>query len=113
MSKTKMKRTNLYLTQNQHLEISEEAEKRGINFSEMFRKIIDNYLEKPIFRKSILIDAMININADDESGACLSINADNKVWAVRVGATEYEKLFDCVDTYKALEQAFEWIKENE
>jgi len=45
MSKTKMKRTNLYLTQNQHLEISEEAEKRGINFSEMFRKIIDNYLE--------------------------------------------------------------------
>jgi len=45
MSKTKMKRTNLYLTQNQHLEISEEAEKRGINFSEMFRKIVDNYLE--------------------------------------------------------------------
>ena len=46
MSKTKMKRTNLYLTEKQHDQISKEAEKRGINFSEMFRKIVDNYLEK-------------------------------------------------------------------
>ena len=46
MSKTKMKRTNLYLTEKQHEAISKEAESRGINFSEMFRKIIDNYLEK-------------------------------------------------------------------
>lgn len=43
--KTKMKRTNLYLTEKQHKEVSNEAEERGINFSEMFRKIIDNYLE--------------------------------------------------------------------
>ena len=46
MSKTKMKRTNLYLTKNQHKKISREAEKKGINFSEMFRKIVDYYLEK-------------------------------------------------------------------
>jgi predicted DNA binding CopG/RHH family protein len=46
MAKVKMKRTNLYLTEKQHEKISKEAEERGINFSEMFRKIIDNYLEK-------------------------------------------------------------------
>jgi len=46
MSKTKMKRTNLYLTERQHDQISKEAEERGINFSEMFRKIVDNYLER-------------------------------------------------------------------
>ena len=43
--KTKMKRTNIYLTQNQHSDISAEAEEKGITFSEMFRKIIDAYLE--------------------------------------------------------------------
>ena len=41
-----MKRTNLYLTEKQHLEVLEEAEDRGINFSEMFRKIVDYYLER-------------------------------------------------------------------
>ena len=46
MSKTKMKRTNLYLTENQHKTVSKEAEERGINFSEMFRKIVDYYLER-------------------------------------------------------------------
>ena len=46
MSKTKMKRTNLYLTENQHKEVSNEAKERGINFSEMFRKIVDYYLER-------------------------------------------------------------------
>ena len=46
MSKKKMRRTELYLTEKQHLEISKEADDRGINFSEMFRKIIDNYLER-------------------------------------------------------------------
>ncbi len=43
--KNKMKRTNIFITQKQHLEVSEEAKDRGITFSEMFRKIIDNYLE--------------------------------------------------------------------
>lgn len=46
MAKTTMKRTNLYLTEKQHAEILKEASERGINFSEMFRKIIDNYLER-------------------------------------------------------------------
>ena len=46
MSKVKMKRTNLYLTEKQHHQISKEAEERGINFSEMFRKIVDYYLER-------------------------------------------------------------------
>ena len=41
----KMKRTNIFITQKQHLEVSKEARDRGITFSEMFRKIVDNYLE--------------------------------------------------------------------
>jgi len=40
-----MKRTNLYLTEKEYEQIKKEAETRGITFSEMFRKIIDNYLE--------------------------------------------------------------------
>jgi len=36
----------MYLTENQHKEVSKEAEERGINFSEMFRKIVDYYLER-------------------------------------------------------------------
>ena len=43
--KNKMKRTNIYLTEKQHSEISEEAEEKEITFSEMFRKIVDAYLE--------------------------------------------------------------------
>lgn len=46
MAKKRMRRTDLYLTQKQHEEVSKEAERRGINFSEMFRKIIDYYLER-------------------------------------------------------------------
>jgi len=46
MYKKKMKRTNLYLTENQHAEVLKEAEERGITFSEMFRKIVDGYLER-------------------------------------------------------------------
>ena len=42
----KMKRTNIFLTQKQHSNILKEAQNRGITFSEMFRKIIDNYLER-------------------------------------------------------------------
>ena len=45
MSKKKMRRTDLYLTEKQHIEVKKEAEDRGINFSEMFRKIVDYYLE--------------------------------------------------------------------
>ena len=43
--KIKLKRTNLYITKQQHEEIKEESVERGITFSEMFRKIIDFYLE--------------------------------------------------------------------
>ena len=46
MSKKKMRRTDLYLTENQHKAVIKEAEERGINFSEMFRKIVDYYLER-------------------------------------------------------------------
>ena len=42
----KMIRTNLYLTQPQYEQVYQMAEKRGITFSEMFRKIVDEYLEK-------------------------------------------------------------------
>ena len=40
-----MRRTNLYLTEKQYFDILEEATERGITFSEMFRKIVDQYLE--------------------------------------------------------------------
>ena len=46
MSKVRMKRTNIYITNKQHEAVSKEAEERGINFSEMFRKIVDKYLER-------------------------------------------------------------------
>jgi len=45
MKKT-MIRTNLYLTRKQHEVIKLEAELKGIGFSERFRQIIENYLEK-------------------------------------------------------------------
>lgn len=45
MKKT-MIRTNLYLTEQQHKTIKAEADLKGIGFSERFRQIIENYLEK-------------------------------------------------------------------
>lgn len=45
MSKKRMRRTEMYLTNKQHDEVIKEAEERGINFSEMFRKIVDYYIE--------------------------------------------------------------------
>jgi len=42
----KMKRTNLYLTEKQHEAIQREAEEKQITFSERFRQIIENYMEK-------------------------------------------------------------------
>ena len=44
--KNKMKRTNIFITQKQHSGVKKEAAERGITFSEMFRKIVDNHLEK-------------------------------------------------------------------
>ena len=43
--KKKMVRTNLYLTKSQYGQVRQEADKRGITFSEMFRKIVDKYLD--------------------------------------------------------------------
>jgi len=45
MSKKKMRKTEMYITKKQHEEVSKDAEKREITFSEMIRKIIDHYLE--------------------------------------------------------------------
>ena len=42
----KMKRTNIFITQKQHSAVLKEAKDRGITFSEMFRKIVDRYLER-------------------------------------------------------------------
>ena len=44
--KIRLKRTDLYITLKQHEEIKKESNKRGITFSEMFRKIVDWYLER-------------------------------------------------------------------
>ena len=46
MAKKKMRRTEMYLTNKQHNKVRKEAEERGINFSEMFRKIVDYYYER-------------------------------------------------------------------
>ncbi len=43
--KIKLKRTNIYITQEQHREIKKISDASGITFSEMFRKIVDRYLE--------------------------------------------------------------------
>jgi hypothetical protein len=44
--KIKLKRTDIYITQKQHEEIKRMSVEKGITFSEMFRKIVDWYLEK-------------------------------------------------------------------
>ena len=44
--KTNMIRTNLFLTKKQHSAIKKLAKEKGITFSEMFRKIVDMYLER-------------------------------------------------------------------
>ncbi len=40
-----MRRTNLYLTSKQYEDEHKRAKYKEINFSEMFRKIVDYYLE--------------------------------------------------------------------
>jgi len=42
-----MKRTDIYLTEKQHKSVKCIADGKGITFSEMFRRIIDQYLEEP------------------------------------------------------------------
>ena len=41
-----MRRTNIYLSENQYSLVKELSQKRGITFSEMFRRIVDQYLEE-------------------------------------------------------------------
>ena len=45
-AKPKMRKTDLYLTIVQHDEVKKISEKKGITFSELFRKIVDWYLEE-------------------------------------------------------------------
>ena len=41
-----MRRTDIYLTERQYDLVKEISQEREITFSEMFRRIIDNYLEE-------------------------------------------------------------------
>jgi hypothetical protein len=41
----KLRKTDLYLSPIQHDTVLEMANKKGITFSEMFRRIVDWYLE--------------------------------------------------------------------
>ena len=41
-----MKRTDIYLTEKQHKVIKDLSCEKGITFSEMFRRIVDQYLEE-------------------------------------------------------------------
>ena len=43
--KKRMRRTEMYMTYRQHQIVKTEAEEKGINFSEMMRKILDYYIE--------------------------------------------------------------------
>ena len=45
-TRPKLRKTDMYLTIVQHEKILEMANKKGITFSEMFRKIVDWYLEE-------------------------------------------------------------------
>lgn len=45
-TRPKMRKTDLYLTIDQHKKILETANKKGITFSELFRRIVDLYLEE-------------------------------------------------------------------
>ena len=51
MKKNKLKRTDLYITQRQYDEVIKEAADRGVCFSEMFRLIIDKYLDGKMEKK--------------------------------------------------------------
>ena len=41
-----MIRRNVMITEKQEIQIKKKAEKQGISFSEMLRKIIDRFFEK-------------------------------------------------------------------
>lgn len=45
-AKPKMRRTDIFITGLQHKQVMDIASKKGITFSEMFRKIVDWYLEE-------------------------------------------------------------------
>ena len=45
-TRPKLRKTDLYLTIRQHEKILEIANKKGITFSEVFRQIVDWYLDK-------------------------------------------------------------------
>jgi len=51
MAHIKLKRTHLYLTKRQHDAVKKIANKRGITFSEIFRTIVDEYLERKDVKK--------------------------------------------------------------
>ena len=42
----KMRRVEMYMTNNQYKTVKKEADKKEINFSEMIRKILDKYIEE-------------------------------------------------------------------
>ena len=52
--KIKLRRTNLYLTQIQYGEIKRQASNKQIKFSEMFRKIVDWYIDEKLEKKNEL-----------------------------------------------------------
>jgi hypothetical protein len=45
-AKPKLRKTDLYLSVIQHEKIKKIAEEKGIAFSELFRMIVDRYLEE-------------------------------------------------------------------
>jgi hypothetical protein len=50
--KIKLRRTSLYLTTKQYDEIYKESKERCCTFSEVFRIIVEKYLEKKLDNKN-------------------------------------------------------------
>ena len=45
-SKPKMRRTDIFITELQYELIMKKSKEKGITFSEMFRKVVDWYIEE-------------------------------------------------------------------
>lgn len=46
-----MKRTQMYLTENQTILLNKKAQEVGISKSELIRRILDNYINKELILK--------------------------------------------------------------
>ena len=51
LTRPKLRKTDLYLTISQHDEVKRISEEKGMTFSELFRRMVDWYLEEKYEKK--------------------------------------------------------------